>query len=236
MHITGMPGRRAAAALWRGAAIGATIAATAAVISACGVRAAQQAGVAGGTGAGNPAAVSSRPDGTGSGSAGPGTGSATPATSSPVAAAACRPARIRLRLDLGSAGVAAGSSYLPIDFTNVSALPCHLSGFPTVTLASRSGQQVGAAGRADRALAAENLLLGAGQTVHVWLHLIDVKDLPAARCQPVTAAGLRVALPGQASASFLGDALTTCHKQVHGTDILVIEPFRPGQARQGTAG
>jgi len=138
-------------------------------------------------------------------------------------------------LDIRSAGVAAGSSYVPLDFTNVSAFPCRLAGFPTVTLTSRSGKQLGAGGQADRGLAAESLMLGAGQTAHVWLHLLDVMNLPPASCRPVAAAGLRVALPGQASAIFISHAVTTCGRPVHGTEILIVDPFRPGQARRGTA-
>jgi hypothetical protein len=138
-------------------------------------------------------------------------------------------------LDIHSAGVAAGSSYVPLDFTNVSKLPCRLTGFPTVTLASRSGKEVGTGGQADRSLAPETLMLAVGHTAHVWLHLVNVMNLPAAKCRPIAAAGLRVALPGHASATFVSHAVITCGKQVRGTEILMVEPFRPGLARLGTA-
>lgn len=231
MQSIRLPGRMATAALCRCAAIGVV----AAVIAGCGIRSAPGGDGAGGTGAGNPAGGTG-PASPGTGSAGPGAGSASPGGRSPAAAAAaCWPSGIRVTLDLRSAGVAAGTSYVPLDFTNISALPCRLGGFPTVTLASRSGQQIGTAGRADTSAAAESLMLTAGQTAHVWLHLLDVVNLPAARCRPAAAAGLRVALPGQASATFISHALTTCGKQIHGTDILTVEPFRPGQARPGTA-
>jgi hypothetical protein len=139
-------------------------------------------------------------------------------------------------VDPRSAGVAAGTEFLPLDFTNVSAHSCQLSGFPSVMLASRSGTQLGGTGQADRSLSAQYLILGTGQTAHAWLRLADVMNLPASQCQPVTAAGLHVALPGESTAVFVTDPLTTCHQQVQGTAVLTVEPFRLGKARPGTAG
>lgn len=153
-----------------------------------------------------------------------------------AAAKACGRVAVRVRLDTGSAGVAAGTATLPLDFTNTSATPCRLAGFPVVTLAtSRDGKQVGIAATADMSLAARALSLGAGQTAHIWLKILDVMNLPASQCQPVGAAGLRVALPGQSAATFISHALTTCAKVVPGADILTVEPFRLGQALPGTA-
>jgi len=149
---------------------------------------------------------------------------------------ACTMSQIRVRLDSRSAGVAAGSSYFPLDFTNIGAASCLLAGFPQVSVATSStGKQLGAAATLDRSAAAEQMALAAGQTAHIWLRLVDITNIPAAQCHPVPAAGLRVSLPGQGPGTFVAHAMTTCAKPVTGTDVLTVEPFRPGAARPGTA-
>ena len=145
-------------------------------------------------------------------------------------------AQMQVRLDTGSAGVAAGSSYLPLDFTNVGAASCTLAGFPQVSVAASSaGKQLGAAGTLDRGATAQLMVLSAGQSAHIWLRLVEVTNIPAAQCHPVAAAGLRVSLPGQQQGTFVAHAMTTCARSVAGTDVLTVEPFRPGAARPGTA-
>jgi hypothetical protein len=147
----------------------------------------------------------------------------------------CAHAAIRARLDSHAARSAARTVILPLDFTNVSATTCRLAGFPAVALvASHDGPQVGSAGIADRRLGAQTLDLPAGRTAHIWLRFLDVMNLPVARCRPVTAAGLRVVLPGQADPTYISHALTTCANRVNGTDILMVEPLRPGHALQET--
>jgi Protein of unknown function (DUF4232) len=149
---------------------------------------------------------------------------------------ACPSSAIRTRLDIHAAGVAAGTAYFPLDFTNISPATCRLSGFPAVTIAmSRGGRQVGTAAVTDRSISPRELVLPAGRTAHIWLRLVDVMNLPRAECKPVLAAGLRVRLPGRQVSTFIGHALTTCAKHVHGTDLLTVEPFQPGQAHPGTA-
>ena len=164
--------------------------------------------------------------------------SGTPRTSrSPHAAVtACTSAQIQVRLDTRSAGVAAGSSYLPLDFTNAGPASCTLAGFPQVSVAAGSaGRQLGAAGTLDRSATGQLMVLSAGQSAHIWLRLVEVANIPAARCRPVAAAGLRVSLPGQQQGTFIAHPMTTCARPVAGTDVLTVEPFRPGAARPGTA-
>jgi hypothetical protein len=142
----------------------------------------------------------------------------------------------KIRLDIQSAGVAAGTSYLPIDFTNVGSATCRLAGFPQVSIAAGStGKQIGAPATRDSSIAATPMVLAAGQTAHIWVRLANVVNLPAAKCEPVIAAGLMVSLPGQPQATFLGHQLTGCARQGTGTDVLTVEPFRPGMAQPGRA-
>jgi Protein of unknown function (DUF4232) len=148
----------------------------------------------------------------------------------------CSSAQLDITLDLKSAGVAAGTSVIPIDFTNVSAKSCQLGGYAFASFAtSRQGPQVGAASTADRAATARTLQLGAGKTAHLWLRMVQATNLPAAKCKPKTVAGLRLRLPGQGAPIFLQHKFMTCAKHVHGTDMLTVEPFQAGRARSGTA-
>src|ERR1700761_7247768 len=78
---------------------------------------------------------------------------------------ACTTAHLDVALDLKSAGVAAGTSLIPLDFTNVSTSSCRLAGYAYVSFASKyKGKRIGPAATADRALAAHALLLGKGKT------------------------------------------------------------------------
>lgn len=230
MHSSRPPGHRAARVLARLAAI----CAVAAVLTACGTRAVPVTGVGSG-GTADGAGSSGRPGGTAGGSRSAHPGAGPDSSQGQATAAACLPAAIRVTLDIRSAGVAAGTSYVPLDFTNISTTSCELTGFPIVMLAGSSDQQIGRAAVADRSLAASGVVLAAGQAAHIWLRLADVTNLPTGQCQPTTAAGLRVSLPGQTSSTFISHPLTTCAKHVQGAEILTVEPFRPGQARPGTA-
>ncbi len=173
----------------------------------------------------------------GSGSTGPqASGSGQPASGPTAAADACTTAELDVTLDLRSAGVAAGTSLIPLDFTNVSRHNCRLAGYAFVSFAaSRTGHQVGATSTADRAMAAPTLLLRAGKSAHLWIRLVQATDLPAAQCKPETVAGIRLRLPSEATGIFIQHRFRTCAKRVRGTDLLTVEPFQSGRAHTGTA-
>lgn len=148
----------------------------------------------------------------------------------------CTSANLDITLDLRSAGVAAGTSVIPIDLTNVSAKNCHLAGYAYVSFAnSRRGAQVGAPSTADRAATARTLKLAAGKTAHLWLRMVQATNLPSAKCKPRAVAGLRLRLPGSAAPIFLQHKFRTCAKPIQGTDMLTVEPFQAGRAHSGTA-
>jgi hypothetical protein len=101
--------------------------------------------------------------------------------------------------------VPAGATRYALDFTNVSAAPCTLAGYPQVAAYRGSGVQVGDAAVRDTAVAAFRVLLGPGQTAHAAL---DAAPLP--RCRPVQATGLRVVVPSGQSARYVHRSLTAC--------------------------
>jgi hypothetical protein len=161
----------------------------------------------------------------------PGSGHSPQATVGP-----CSAAQLKVTLDLKSAGVAAGTSLIPLDFTNVGVASCRLTGFAAVSfVTSSSGHQVGPDATVDRSLSADSLRLVAGANAHLWLRLVQAADLPSTRCEPKTVAGLVVKLPGQVTTIFVAHPFMTCAKRVRGTDILTVEPFKAGLARAGTA-
>jgi Protein of unknown function (DUF4232) len=167
-----------------------------------------------------------------------GCGSASPGRAGPdrPAVARCGIKRVRMILDTRSAGVAAGSSYIPIDFTNTSRARCRLAGYPAVSAAAgAAGRPVGGRAAADRQVRVTTVILPPGGTAHAWLQVLDALNLPASRCRPVVARWITVNLPGQRGPSYLAHRFPACETAPHGTALLIIHPFQPGRGRPGTA-
>jgi hypothetical protein len=156
---------------------------------------------------------------------GPGTQHATaPAVSGrPAIAARCAPSGLRISVGAGARVTSMVTRY-PLDFTNVSGAPCTLAGYPEVAAYRGDGVQVGAAAGHDPA-AARRIVLAPGQTAHTTLDAA----VPAARCGPVRAAGLRVVAPGQATARYVRRPLTACTARASGgQDYLRVRALEAG--------
>ena len=153
---------------------------------------------------------------------------ATHATASAPAAAtpSCAFSRLRISLRPGAA-VPAGVTRYALDFTNVSAAPCTLAGYPQVAAYQGDGVQVGDAAVQDTSVAALRVLLRPGQTAHAALDAA-----PLARCHPVSATGLRVLLPpGQAGARYVRRTLTACaSREAGGQEYLHVRAIQAGMA------
>jgi hypothetical protein len=160
-----------------------------------------------------------------------GCGSAATATTS-----TCPTSALRISLDMNAAGVAAGSSFVPLEFRNVSARRCALPGYPLVSLAdSSAGPGIAEpAVRADSSHA-QRLILARGELAHAWLQIVAAANYPPSRCKPVTAGGLRVSLATTATASFVAHAIPACARAPAGNGIIIVFPVQAGRARQGTA-
>lgn len=172
---------------------------------------------------------------------GPGASGVSPAASprpQPAASAAagsCSLSAVKLSLDSAAAGVAAGSSFVPLEFTNVSASPCVLPSYPGVTFASGAGgSAIGPPAVQQDKTAAQTVVLAPGQLAHSWLQIVAAANYPAARCHPVTAQGLLVSLTTSRPASFVADAVPACAQPPPGGAILSVFPVRAGQAQRGT--
>lgn len=108
-------------------------------------------------------------------------------------------------------GVAAGSLYQSIDFTNESAAKCTLYGYPGVSLAAGSPEtQVGAAADRSATAAPTVVTLAPGQTASALLRVSQALNYPQATCSPAATTFLRVYPPGQTQAILLPFKATGC--------------------------
>ncbi len=160
-----------------------------------------------------------------------------PASKAPGASAggACPASRLKVTLDIGAAGAAAGSTYYPIEFTNASAVSCRLDGYPDAWFGTSAGRRIGAAADQDRGVTAHPVRLPPGATAHAWLQVTDAANYPAKACRPVIAHMLLIRPPGAASTSLVRRAFPACAAGMHGRGILSIQPVLPGRAARGSA-
>ena len=148
----------------------------------------------------------------------------------------CATSAVVVRFDASAAGVAAGSSLVPLEIKNVSGRSCTLPEFPAVWLAASSGgPDIGAPAVQQQAQHAAALVLAPGRYAHAWLQISSAASYPARSCRPVTAHGLRASLAEAASAVFVTAVVPTCSKVPHGASILAVYPVQAGAARRGTA-
>ena len=146
-------------------------AAVASLLAACGSAKAPEAGSTP-AGAG-PASSRQTPQ--------PGTAASASSTALPASAApglnglaACQSASLQVTVDTSQAGTAAGSTYLPVDFTNTSSSACGMYGYPGVsfvTAGSDAGTQVGAAAQENPAFGKLTVRLAPGGMAHAWLQV-----------------------------------------------------------------
>ncbi len=163
----------------------------------------------------------------------PGAGSASSGT---AGLAVCQSVSLRVTVNAGQAGGAAGSTYYPVDFTNISGSPCEMYGYPGmsfVTADGSAGRQIGAAAQQNPAFGKLAVRLAVGGVAHAWLQVAQAGDYPASTCQPVTAHWLRVFTPGETVAIYVNHAFSACSSA--SAPLLTVMPVRAGQGVQGTA-
>jgi hypothetical protein len=113
----------------------------------------------------------------------------------------------RLRITLRAGGRA--GQFL-VDFTNVSGPACSLRGYPSVSAYGAGERELGAADAHDTSGAAARLVVLSRGKSAVSPVAATAPSLPASRCRPVTAAGLRVVPPGEHAGRFIRRPLTAC--------------------------
>jgi len=173
------------------------------------------------------------------------TGSAATASSSPSSAAAAPAgtgaaggpnapssgppacATSALRATVGASdGAAAGSSYYPIQFDNISSATCNLYGYPGVSFVTGAGgSQIGLPATENPAHSRQFVDLAPGQTAHAELQVVDALNFSPADCGLVTASWLRIYPPNQNAPLYASLTAQTCSKSEH---VLTVETVQAG--------
>lgn len=122
----------------------------------------------------------------------------------------CATSNLTVTVQPGNA--AAGTFYQLVIFRNHGTQTCALSGYPGVSFADASGQQLGQpAQRTDIAgQPVKTVVLAAGQSGSATVGLPDTGNFPTADCNAVTAASIRVYPPNQLDAALVPDAQKVC--------------------------
>jgi hypothetical protein len=196
------------------------LACSAALVAACGTAAAPAA------------APSASPAITATPIVSPGTArpasSPTPTPAQAGAAPACATAALKVTVPAGAGGAAAGSSYYPIRFANVSGASCTLYGYPGVSFVTAQGRrQIGPAATRNPAAARPLVTLSPGQTVHAQLQVVNAENYPPSGCGLVTAHWLKIYPPNQTAPAYVGFTAQACSKPEH---ILSVQTVQPGAA------
>ena len=125
-----------------------------------------------------------------------------------------------------SQGVAAGSSYYPIVFTNVSSASCTLYGYPGVSFVTGTGgSQIGIPATENPAHPRKLITLAPGQAGHAELQVVDAQNYPPADCGMVTAHWVKVYPPNQTAPVYASFTAQACTKA---RPILTVETVQSG--------
>jgi len=130
-----------------------------------------------------------------------------------------------LKVTEGTIGAAAGSTYLQINFTNVSGRTCLLYGYPGVALttSTTSASQVGAGASRSTIDAKSVITLASGATASATLQLVEVLNYSASDCQPASGNYLQVYPPGQTVPVYLPFKGKTCLKPVFALGVSAVK-------------
>jgi hypothetical protein len=156
-------------------------------------------------------------------------GSVNSAGRAPATNRTCSTSRLAVWLGLGEGDAAAGSTYYPLELTNVSRRTCRLFGFLGVSAVGWTSppvHQLGSAAQRNWQRRPHTVTLRAGATAHASLQLANVANFPVARCKPAEASGLRVFPPDQRRAAEIPFRFRACSAK--GPVFLSVEPIQPG--------
>ncbi len=174
----------------------------------------------------HPSATSASSQGTGSvsSSAAPSSPAQGSSHAAPAGPQACASRDLGVRTGQGEG--AAGSTYVPIVFTNTSNVTCTLYGYPGVALAGGTPvHQIGAAADEDQATSRQVVTLGPGAVASAQLRIVSAQNFPAARCHQAPATHLQVYPPNQTTPIYVMYRSTACSKPVH---LLIIDVVKAG--------
>jgi Protein of unknown function (DUF4232) len=155
----------------------------------------------------------------------PATGSSiSPHTAGPAACATSG-----LSVKLGAGNGAAGSTFVPIVFTNTTGSSCSLFGYPGVSFVTgQGGSQIGAAAMRDPTEPARSIVVAAGGVAHATLRVVQADNFPAAGCKPTAVSTLKIFPPGQTDALYLAFSSRTCASTSPSDQVLYIQTMGSG--------
>jgi hypothetical protein len=132
---------------------------------------------------------------------------------------ACRTAS--MAVSLGPAEGAAGTVYRPLRFTNTSARPCFVHGFPGVSyVAGDLYTQIGPAAE-EEGEKGMPLTLPPRAVASAKLGLVKVGTFDPSLCHGVPVRGLRVYLPGDIASEFVALPGRACSGKINGAPLRV---------------
>ena len=100
-----------------------------------------------------------------------------------------------------------------LDFTNTSASPCFVQGYPGVSLVSagsNAGSQLGADAKRNPVTPSTQITLNPGEAAHADLGIAEAGNFPPGKCRMVTAHWLKVFPPDQTVAAYAPLTTQTC--------------------------
>ena len=158
------------------------------------------------------------------------TAPATPTTSaSPTPAGPPPCPTSALKASVGSGNGAAGSTYYPLDFTNVSGAACSLFGYPGVSFVTGTGgSQIGRVASRNPAVASKLVAITPGSTAHATLQVVNAMNYPGAECHLVTAHTMKIFPPNQTAPIYLSFTAPACSGHAKAVHILAIEAVQSG--------
>ncbi|GAA4618457.1 DUF4232 domain-containing protein [Saccharopolyspora hordei] len=137
-----------------------------------------------------------------------------------------------LTLAFGEADSAAGSTYQPLIFTNVSPHNCVLHGFPGVSyVGGEDGHQIGEAAFRD-GKKGEEINLASGDKASAIIKFARVENFDPAQCQAEPAKGLRVYPPQETASLFIpfDQERNGCAGEGVPSHQLTVQTIQPGVA------
>lgn len=105
---------------------------------------------------------------------------------------------------------AAGSTYIPLEFTNVGTRTCTLNGYPAVAALDRSLNQLGPAATRNHLITPSTVTLAPGQTAHAVLQYIQAVATNCPLAQQVPAYELQVNPPNRTNTDHALFDFETC--------------------------
>lgn len=159
-----------------------------------------------------------------------------PSTTASAGVAGCASPGLKVKVDTAQGGAAAGSTYVPIDFTNTTSSACTMFGFPGVSFVSGvPGSQIGRPASRNRAASATTVTLAPGGVAHATLQVAEAGNYDPSVCKPVTAHWLRVYPPNQFGAIYTKYTAQVCsaklpHQLGRQLSVYVV---RPGAGKAG---